>query len=117
MSILLNLTVLPLLALAAILLLYSNIGFLIAVLIALRRTFQQLRNIFFVLFYLCGIIVVTGLCYFIMKLTMWVATLSGYKIWGYEGFCILFLFTTWKIIPQFIKVALEQTSRMNELSE
>ena len=110
MSILLNLTILPLLALAAVILMYTQLGFITCLLIAIWRSFHKISNIQYVLLYLVCLAGALGLAYIIMKLTMWVGALANNKMWGYLGSCIIFLFTTWKIIPQFIKVAKEQTS-------
>jgi hypothetical protein len=109
MSIILNLTILPLLALAAVILMYMQLGFMACLLIAFWRSFYKISNIQYVILYLVCIAGAFGLAHLIMKLSMLVVALAKYKMWGYLGSCIIFLFTTWKIIPQFISVALRQT--------
>lgn len=110
MSILLNLTVLPLLGLIAVLMFYSQIGFIVAFFVAFARTFKKPKNIKFLILYLFLLAVTAGLAYLVARLTMWVGELANYKIWGYISGCIIALFTGWKIVPQFTREALRQTS-------
>lgn len=117
MSILLNLTVLPLLAFAAVMLMYIQIGFIGCTSIALWRSIEKIKNLLFVLLYLFFWGVSVGLAYLLMKLTMYVGSLADGKLWGYLGACIIFLFTTWKIIPEFIRVAKIQTEITHHKNE
>lgn len=109
MSFILNLTALPLLALAAVMLMYVQIGFFVAFLIATWRSLHRIRNIQYIVLYLVAMAFAAGLAYLIMKLTTWIGVLADGKMWGYIGSCVIFLFTTWKLVPQFTRVALEQT--------
>lgn len=115
MSVFLNLTALPILGVTAVVLMYCQLGFIITLLIAIWRTFKNFRNIQYIVLYIFLLLLTTGMAYGLMKLTFIVAELANNKIWGYISAVVLSLFGAWKIIPQFIRVASEQTSGISRI--